>query len=81
MLGVCYINQSKFKKRKLFTKTLLKIIRKIIGIYILKCCKYGIGEIENAKRYLEKVISLMKYFAKAKRLLEQINAQINKKTN
>jgi len=40
-----------------------------------------LGKFENAKRHLEKVISLKKYFAKAKRFLEQINAQTNKKTN
>jgi hypothetical protein len=40
-----------------------------------------LGKFENAKRYLEKVILFKKDFAKAKILLEQINAQINKKTN
>ena len=50
-------------------------------LYSLSVASMELGKFENAKRHLEKVISLKKYFAKAKRFLEQINAQTNKKTN
>lgn len=79
MLGVCYINQERFKEAEILYQDLVKNYSEDYEyLYSLGIVSMKTGKMDQAKQYLEKSIALNSNFEEARFALEQVNQNFNK---